>query len=156
MTADFNLSPHFKLSELVRSEKAIELQIDNMPRDESIINNLRIVCCRILEPVRDHFGKPITPTSGYRSPQLNFNVRGSATSQHTFGQAVDFEVPGVSNYDLAKWIAINLTYDQLILEHYTRGVPNSGWVHCSIKSGQNRMQILTITKEGERLDGLHE
>lgn len=155
MTADFNLSPHFKLSELVRSEKAIELQIDNMPRDETIINNLRIVCCRILEPVRDHFG-PFTPNSGYRTPQLNQLVRGSVISQHIFGQAVDCEIPGVSNYDLAKWIAVNLTYDQLILEHYTRGVPNSGWVHCSIKSGQNRMQILTITKEGERLDGLHE
>lgn len=152
---DFNLSPHFKLSEMVRSEKAIELQIDNMPRDETIINNLRIVCCRILEPVRDHFG-PFTPNSGYRCSQLNQLVRGSVTSQHTFGQAVDCEIPGVSNYDLAKWIAVNLTYDQLILEHYTRGVPNSGWVHCSIKSGQNRMQILTITKEGERLDGLHE
>lgn len=126
--------------------------INNWPSND-VIERLKLVCVRILEPVRDHFGKPFTPTSGYRSVELNKAIRGSATSQHVNGQAVDFEVPGISNYDLAKWISINLTYDQLILEYYTPGVPNSGWVHCSIVSGQNRMQCLTISNS-KKLEGL--
>jgi hypothetical protein len=71
------------------------------------------------------------------------------------GQAVDFEVPGVSNYELAKWISENLIYDQLILENYTPGQPNSGWVHCSVVSGHNREECLTIKGKDRRV-GLHE
>lgn len=137
------LSPHFTLGELIYSETAIEHGIDNTPPPE-VIERLKIVCCRILEPVRDHYQKPIVPQSGYRSPELNKLIGGSKTSQHLIGCAVDFKVPGVSNYDLAKWMAISLTYDQLILENYTHGIANSGWIHCSIVSGQNRMQCLTI------------
>lgn len=148
------LSPHFALVELTHSDKAIELGIDNTPSEE-VIERLKIVCCRILEPVRDHYGIPFKPNSGYRCPALNDALCGSKTSQHMTGQAVDFEVPGIANYDLALWISTNLIYDQLILENYTQGVPNSGWVHCSIVSGKNRMQCLTINK-GVRQNGLHE
>ena len=69
------------------------------------------------------------------------------------GQAADFEVPGVSNHELAAWVRDNLDYDQLILEFYTPGQPNSGWVHCSIKAEGNRKMALTINKSG-RMDGL--
>ncbi len=140
---DIYLSPHFKLSELIHSDKAIELGIDNTP-PEDVIERLKIVCCRILEPVRDHFHIPFRPNSGYRCAELNQAIRGSKSSQHMTGQAVDFEIPGVSNYDLANWISMNLIYDQLILENYESGMPSSGWVHCSIVSGKNRMQCLTI------------
>lgn len=142
---DLQLSPHFKLSELIHSDKAVELGIDNTPPAD-VITRLGLVCIRILEPVRDHFQKPFRPNSGYRCPELNSAIGGSKRSQHILGQAVDFEIPGVSNHDLAKWISVNLIYDQLILENYTPGVPNSGWVHCSIVSGQNRMRELTIPK----------
>jgi len=147
------LSPHFTLAELTHSNKAVELGIDNTPSEE-VIERLKIVCCRILEPVRDHYGIPFKPNSGYRCLALNEALHGSKTSQHMMGQAVDFEVPGIANYDLALWISTNLVYDQLILENYTQGVPNSGWVHCSIISGKNRMQCLTINK-GVRQNGLH-
>lgn len=147
------LSPHFTLVELTHSDKAIELGIDNTPSEE-VIERLKIVCCRILEPVRDHYRIPFRPNSGYRCPELNAVLNGSKTSQHMTGQAVDFEVPGIANYDLALWISTNLVYDQLILENYTQGVPNSGWVHCSIISGKNRMECLTINK-GVRQNGLH-
>lgn len=150
---DINLSPHFKLSELIRSDKAIELGLDNTPSDE-VIERLKIVCCRILEPVRDHFQKPFSPNIGYRSPALNAAINGSQKSQHMAGQAVDFEIPGIANYDLAHWISMNLIYDQLILENYKSGDPSSGWVHCSIVSGKNRMQCLTI-KGGLKRNGLH-
>lgn len=150
---NIRLSPHFTLEELTRSKKAMELGIDNTPPAE-IIERLKIVCCRILEPVRDHYNVAFKPNSGYRCPALNTAMSGSKTSQHMQGQAVDFEVPGVSNYDLALWISTNLVYDQLILENYTQGVPGSGWVHCSVISGQNRMECLTINK-GVKQNGLH-
>lgn len=147
------LSPHFTLAELTHSDKAVELGIDNTPNEENI-ERLKIVCCRILEPVRDHYGIPFKPNSGYRCPELNTALNGSKTSQHMAGQAVDFEVPGIANYDLALWISTNLVYDQLILENYTQGILNSGWVHCSIISGKNRMQCLTINGSNKK-EGLH-
>jgi len=148
-----NLSPHFTLVELTHSGKAVELWIDNTPPDD-VIERLKIVCCRILEPVRDHFCVPFSPTSGYRCPELNAVVGGSRKSQHMTGQAVDFKVPGVENYDLAYWISMNLIYDQLILENHAPGAPGSGWVHCSIVGGKNRMQCLTING-GHKQNGLH-
>ncbi|SDH27861.1 D-Ala-D-Ala carboxypeptidase family metallohydrolase [Nitrosomonas sp. Nm132] len=138
------LSPHFTLDELIHSDKAIELGIDNTPPVE-VLSGLILLCEKILEPVRAHYGKPFRPNSGYRSPALNKAIPGSSkTSQHMLGQAVDFEVPGVSNYDLACWVKDNLIFDQLILENYTSGIPSSGWVHVSLKPDQNRMQCLTI------------
>jgi zinc D-Ala-D-Ala carboxypeptidase len=81
---------------------------------------------------------------------LNKAVGGSATSQHCKGEAVDMEVPGVPNYELAKWIQDNLEFDQLILEFYTSGIPDSGWVHCSYKhGGPQRNSVLTAA----RVDG---
>lgn len=149
---DMKLSPHFTLREMIHSDRALELRIDNMPTDD-VIERLRLVCCRILEPVREHFGVSFSPNSGYRSIELNQAIKGSGASQHTTGNAVDFEVPGISNFDLAKWVAVNMTYDQLILENYYPGEPHSGWVHCSIVSGQNRMQCLTIVN-GVKRQGL--
>ena len=149
MDLNTKLSPHFTLKELIRSDKATKLGIDNTPPEE-VINPLIIVCCRILEPVHDHFQIAFSPNSGYRCSELNQALRGSKTSQHMFGQAVDFEVPGIPNYELAKWISVNLIYDQLILENYESGKPNSGWVHCSIVSGKNRMQLLTINGSNKR------
>jgi hypothetical protein len=85
--------------------------------------------------------------SGYRGPALNEAVGGSSNSQHCKGEAVDIECPGTGNYDVAKWIEDNLDFDQLILEFYTPGIPDSGWVHVSYKSEGNRKQSLTAMKE---------
>lgn len=139
-----NLSTHFTLSELTKSQDAIRRGIDNTPTG-SDINSLILVCENILEPVRKRYGIPFKPSSGYRSIALNEAVGGSKTSQHCFGQAVDFEVPGVSNFELASWIAQNLSFDQLILEFYKQGELNSGWVHCSyVGIGKNRKQCKTF------------
>lgn len=138
------LSPNFTLEELTHSNTAIVNGIDNTP-DADTIERLKLLCCRILEPVRDQFQIPFSPHSGYRCVELNKIVGGSESSQHIKGQAVDFSIPSVSNYEVAKWIAVNLIYDQLILE--------PGWVHCSIVSGQNRMQCLTMN-DGNYVDGI--
>ena len=138
------LSPHFTLEELIKSDIALRHNIDNTPTSE-VVDCLAATANAILEPVRRHFSVAFAPTSGFRCPLLNALVKGSASSQHTVGQAVDFEVPGHTNYEVAAWINVNLDYDQLILEFYRPGMPDSGWVHCSFKGKDtNRLQALTF------------
>ena len=148
-----NLSPNFTLAELCKSQKALRNGIDNTPTDETIIANLRALAENILQPVRDHYGVPVTPSSCYRCLELNQLIGSKDTSQHIKGQAADFEVGGVSNFDLATWIRDNLDFDQLILEHYTTGDPSSGWVHCSYVGAEDREQVLTFSG-GSFQDGL--
>ncbi len=142
-----NLSANFSLKELTKSDTATRLGIDNTPDDEAI-DNLKTLCDKVLQPVRDHFGKPIKISSGYRSPELNSSpaVGGSKTSDHCRGMAVDFEIEGLSNPEVATWIMENLTYSQLILEFYVQGQPNSGWIHCSYNPNDLRKQELTAVK----------
>ncbi len=145
------LSANFSLEELCKSQQATRRDIDNglrEPADAPLIANLERVCRRILQPVRDHFGTPFTPSSGYRCLALNRAIGSKDGSQHVRGEAADFEVPGVANAELAFWIRDNLEYDQLILEFYTPGDPTSGWVHCSIVESGNRRDQLTINRSG--------
>ena len=51
---------------------------------------------------------------------------------------LDFEIPGIPNFEVAQWIMDNLDYDQLILEFYKEEEPNSGWIHCSYTEDGNR------------------
>ena len=88
------------------------------------------MCENILQPVRDHFGR-VKITSGFRSPELCTAIGSSVNSQHAKAEAADFECIGTDNAELADWIQNNLEPDQLILEFYTPGEPNSGWIHCS-------------------------
>ena len=124
------LSEHFSLSEMTKSSTAERQGIANEP-SESQIENLTLVCNNILEPVRNHYGIPFIPNSGFRCLELNRAIGSSDNSQHTMGKAVDFEVPGVSNKEVAIWVKDNCEFDQLILEFYKEGQPASGWVHCS-------------------------
>ena len=124
------LSDHFTLSELTKSSTAERRGIDNEP-GPSEIENLILVCDQILEPVRNHYGIPFAPNSGFRGLELNQAIGSSDTSQHVKGEAVDFEVPGIPNKDVALWVMENCEFDQLILEFYKEGIPDSGWVHCS-------------------------
>ena len=138
------LSKNFSLKELIASQNATRRGIDNSPTPQAPLK-LKALAENILQPVRDRFG-PTTVTSGYRSPKLNKAVRGSTTSQHSLGEAVDFEVFGVSTYDVCAWIKDNLDFDQLILEGYDpKEGPNSGWIHCSYREGANRKEVLTAT-----------
>jgi len=134
------LSDHFTLSELTKSSTALRKNIPNEPGGIEI-DNLRGVCTAILEPIRERFGVPFSPMSGYRSLVLNNEVGSSTQSQHVSGQAVDIEVPGVSNLVLARWIVDNLDFDQLVLEHFIEGDHSSGWVHVSYV-GKNRGDVL--------------
>ena len=138
-----NLTRNFTLSELIKSDTAIRKGINNNP-NAGQIEKLKLLCENILQPVRDRFGR-VTVTSGYRSPELCLAINSSINSQHTKGEAADFECPGVDNAEVAEWIHRELPYDQLILEYYKSGDPSSGWVHCSYKDkGSNRHECLTF------------
>ena len=140
-----NLTANFSLHELTKSETALRLDLDNTP-DEEATENLRLLCEKVLQPVRDHYGKGVKVNSAYRSPESNAAVGGSKTSDHCKGQAADIEIDGVPNPELAEWIQNNLDYTQLILEFYTQGQPNSGWVHVSYNPDNLKKQELTAVK----------
>lgn len=153
MNLNQKLSDNFGLWECVRSETASRLGIDNTP-PEKLIPKLIYVCNNILEPPRQFFGTPFRPNSVYRCLELNRSLGSKDTSQHPKAEAADFEIPGISNYDLAVWCRNHMLFDQLILECYVIGQPNSGWIHMSIKESNNRMNVLTYSKR-KYLSGLH-
>lgn len=139
------LSQNFTLQEYIKSQTALRKGIDNMPNEQHL-EKAKLLFENVVQPVRDNFGVTVI-NSGYRGPELNEAVGGSDKSQHCKGEAVDIECPGVPNYDVAKWIHDNLDFDQLILEFYTPGIPDSGWVHVSYKEDANRKSVLTAMKE---------
>ena len=135
------LSGHFSLAELTKSQTATRKGIDNQPTLDHI-ENLTELCTHVLEPTRRNFGKPMVISSGYRSEELCEAIGSSKNSQHAKGEAADFEMFGVDNKELAKYIKNNLVFDQLILEFYNPDDPSSGWVHCSYNKEENRKQSL--------------
>ena len=139
-----NLSRNFSLQELIKSDTAIRKGIDNNPNADQI-EKLKLLCENILQPVRDHFGR-VKVTSGFRSVELCTAIGSSVNSQHAKAEAADFECIGVDNAELADWIHKNLSYDQLILEFYTPGEPNSGWIHCSWIADAPRASFLHAYK----------
>ena len=142
------LSENFSLNEFTKSDTAVRKGIDNTPNDVHL-ENMKALCENVLQKVRSHFGKSVRITSGYRSPELCEAIGSSSKSQHAKGQAADFEITGIDNKELAEYIIDNLDFDQIILEFYKDGDPNSGWVHCSYKLHGNRKQVLRAS----RVDG---
>ena len=144
------LSKHFKLEEFTKSMTATRKGIDNTP-GAGEIKNLENLCYEILEPLRAKFDKPITITSGYRSPSLSEAIGSKSTSQHCKGMASDLEIFGIPNIQVAHWLQNNVDFDQLILEFYSPDDPAAGWVHISYnEKGANRKQVLTY--DGKKFD----
>ena len=141
-----NLTKNFTLEEMTKSETALRYDIDNTPNEQEI-SSMKLLAEKVLQPVRDHFGKGVKVNSGFRNQDVNQKVGGSRNSDHTRGQACDIEIPGIPNAELAEWIKDNLEFNQLILEFYTPGVPDSGWVHVSYIPEDNKKQVLTATKK---------
>ena len=136
------------MAEFTKSQTAERKGIDNTPQGEHL-DAAKALFENVVQKVREHFGVTVI-NSGYRSPALNEAVGGSSKSQHCKGEAADIECPGTANADVANWIVDNLDFDQVILEFYTPGIPDSGWVHVSYKAdGSNRKSILTA----KRVDG---
>ena len=139
------LSEHLSLSEVIRSESAKRNGISNMPTAEHI-ENFKILAAKVFEPIREHFGVPIRISSGYRSAELNKCVNGSATSQHSSGEAIDIDqdYTTITNKQVFNYIKDNLVFDQLINEF------DYSWVHVSYKAnGKQRGEVLEAYKVGK-------
>lgn len=147
------LSKNLSLSEVVRSATAIRHGLSNEPSIEHM-ENLKRVAENIFQPTRDFLGSPLFVSSGYRSPELNDLIKGSSTSQHCKGQALDLD-QGDENWIVFNYIKQNLNFDQLIwefgdepCEHYPTGCCNPSWVHVSYVSPEaNRNQILIAYRD---------
>ena len=137
------LSKNFSLAEMTKSQTAIRMGLANNP-SEGEVENLRLLCERVLQPVRDHFNHTVTISSGYRNEILSQKIGSSSSGQHCKGEAADFEIFGVPNNEVSDWIKENLMFDQLILEYWEPGEPNSGWVHVSYvkEINSNRKEYL--------------
>lgn len=136
------LTQNFTLNELTKSDYAIRNGIDNTPSQQEIVN-LKILCENVLQPIRDHFNKPVIINSGFRNSFLNSAIGGSKSSDHCKGMAADIEISGIRNFDLAVWIRTNLNFRQLILEFYNPNDEYSGWVHVSYNKDDLKNQVLT-------------
>lgn len=126
------LSKNFQLKELIHSDTATRMGIKNEPGQEQT-ENLRRLCVRVLQPLREKHGKPPYINSGYRCPELNKAVGGVATSQHLKGEAADVRCDNPRQL-LADLLSLGCQFDQAIL------YPTL--LHLSYRSGSNRKQVL--------------
>jgi hypothetical protein len=143
------ISQHLSLSEVTRSDSAKRHGIDNTPTAEHL-ENFKLLAEKVFEPIRAHFGVPIHISSGYRSKALNQFVKGSLSSQHCKGEAIDIDMDGssngVTNKMIFDFIKENLDFDQLIWEFGSDKNPD--WVHVSYTKAGNRKQKLKAVRSG--------
>lgn len=133
------ISKHITIDEATLSPTALRLGIDNTPNDK-VLENMKLVAERCFEPIREWYGKPIKINSFYRCDALNKAVKGSATSQHVQGKAIDISTgTKAGNKLIYDWAKENLIFDQLINEY------DYSWVHISYNKNNNRNQTLIIT-----------
>lgn len=139
--ATIHLSKNFTLAELCASDTAKAKGIKNEPGTQEIVN-LTALCTKVLQPLRDWWGKEVKIGSGYRCPKLNAAVGGVTNSQHMKGQAADLCIDGDNAKGRAwfEWIRTYLEFDQLIFEHNSKG---NYWVHVSYRNeGNNRKMVI--------------
>lgn len=140
------ISENLSLNEVTKSNTANRLGIDNTPLPHQI-KNLQAVAEHIFQPVREHFATAVGVSSGFRSKALNTALKGSRTSDHLEGYALDLDADifgGVTNAEIFYYIKDNLEFKQLIWEYGTDENPN--WVHVSFVKGQNKKEVLKAVK----------
>ena len=142
------LSKNFTLEELIHSNTAERMGIDNVPKDEKVVENLRSLCLEVLQPLRDYVGAPVHINSGYRCPELNMTVGGVKNSQHCRGEAADIRIVSPKQgREWAAWIEDNCRFDQMLLERNKNGAV---WLHVSCKrdASKNRQSFKMLKVEG--------
>lgn len=126
---------YFTIKELCKSNKAIQLKINNHPTPE-VEANLKVLVDECLDPIREKYGKPITVTSGYRCDKLNKAVGGQPNSFHKTGCAAD--LVGDTNaktyeiFQIAKELGI---YTECLFERNRRG---SKWLHIAFDPNSSK------------------
>ena len=117
------LSKNFSLAEMTKSQTATRMGMDNNPSEDEV-ENLRLLCERVLQPIRDHFNHTVTISSGYRNAVLSRKIGSSEKSQHCQGEAADFEIFGTPNL-----IKENLMFVRILSQDNL-----TGWVQREINS----------------------
>lgn len=143
------LSAHLSVREVVKSNTAMRYGIDNTPTSEHL-DNLELIAKQVFEPIRNYFDMMIGISSGYRSKALNKAVKGSRTSHHCKGMALDIDgdIYGeVKNADIFNFVIEHLEFTQLIWEYGTDKEP--AWVHVSYDPDNLKKQVLRKRK-GEK------
>lgn len=139
------LSYNFTLEELTKSATANRLHISNEPTEE-IISNLLALCEKILQPIRNEYGKPIIISSGFRCTKLNKAVGGASTSQHTKGEAADIHSVSDTLQDNKELFNIieKMVKDGKIIVGQLIDEYNYNWIHISLPNSKHKNQILHI------------
>jgi|TARA_R110002033_G_scaffold142108_1_gene180538 hypothetical protein len=141
------VTEHVSYKEVTKSNTATRKGIENIPSGEQM-ENIKLLCEKVFEPLREHVGGPIAINSLFRSVELNRAIGGSSTSQHCAvnGAAMDIDdtLGRMSNAEMFNFIKDNLDFDQLIWEYGNEDNPD--WVHVSYKARDNRKQILKCSK----------
>jgi len=138
------ISKHLSFEEATHSDTADSLGIVNNNPNLSVIANMKLLADNVFEPIREHFKAPINVSSMYRGLNLNNAVKGSITSQHCSGQAMDIDNVKPTNKEVFDYIKKNLEFDQLLAEYPKKGIIS--WVHVSYSNTKNRKQILVVKK----------
>ena len=137
---------YFTINELTKSTTAIKRHIDNTPSKE-VERSLTALVEKVLDPLREAYGKPIIVTSGYRCPKLNAIVGSTPSSQHVKGEAADIkrvqDTPEENKKLFDLMVKLKLPFDQLINEH------NYDWVHVSFGARHRRQKLKAVTKNGK-------
>ena len=143
------ISKHISWREASHSATAEKKEIENTP-NEVAVQNMKKLAKNVFEPLREWAAEPIRVNSFYRSIDLNDAIKGSRTSQHTKGQAIDIDALGdKTNADLFHYIKDNLPFDQLIWEFGDDENPD--WIHVSyVGPSGNRGNILKAVKKGRK------
>lgn len=137
------ITKNFTLEEMIHSETAERYNIDNYPK-KSELNNIKLLCEGILQPIRDKYGKPININSGYRSTALNYKVGGARNSEHILGAAADIDTNSISENNklfnlICEMIEKNeIAVGQLINEK------KCSWIHISLPSKKHLNEILYL------------
>lgn len=138
------ISKHISYKEAVGSNYAKQKGIKNKPNEEQV-ENMKLLAEKVFEPLREWVDAPIKVNSMFRSLELNTALKGSKTSSHMKGEAMDItSMGGKSNLEMFHWIKDNLEFDQLIWEF--GAIPK--WLHVSYNKDKNRKQVLVTKKRG--------
>ena len=138
------ISKHISYKEAVGSNYAKQKGIKNKPNEEQV-ENMKLLAEEVFEPLREWVDAPIKVNSMFRSLELNTALKGSKTSSHMKGEAMDItSMGGKSNLEMFHWIKDNLCFDQLIWEFGKE----PKWLHVSYNKDNNRQQVLVTKKRG--------
>lgn len=138
------ISKHISYKEAVGSNYAKQKGIKNKPNEEQV-ENMKLLAEKVFEPLREWVDAPIKVNSMFRSLELNTALKGSKTSSHMNGEAMDItSMGGKSNLEMFHYIKDNLCFDQLIWEFGKE----PKWLHVSYNKDNNRKQVLVTKKRG--------